>query len=66
MQCHHQRFYDAFPGEIGVPWWENAMPYVKKHGSEECWDCHQPEFCVACHVTGTKAKPGTTFNGWSD
>ncbi len=66
MQCHPKRFYDAFPDELGVPWWESAMPFVKRNGADRCWECHQPEFCVACHTTGTKAQPGTTFVGWPD
>ena len=66
MQCHHKRFYDAFPDELSVPWWESAMTFVKRNGADRCWECHQPEFCVACHTTGTKAKPGTTFVGWPD
>ncbi len=65
MQCHHDRFYKAYP-ELGVPWLENAMPFVKKHGSDQCWTCHLPEFCVNCHTTGMKAKPGATFVGWPD
>jgi len=66
MQCHHQRLYDAYPEQLGVPWLKSAMPFVDQNGAEGCWECHQPEFCVACHTTGTKAKPGTTFIGWPD
>ncbi len=66
MQCHHKRFYDAFPDQLGVPWWSDAMPFVKRNGADRCWQCHQPEFCVACHTTGTKAIPGTYFVGWPD
>lgn len=66
MQCHHDRFYRKYPDQLGVPWWKNAMPFVKKNGSDQCWKCHMPEFCVACHTTGVKAQPGTTFVGWSE
>lgn len=65
MQCHHDRFYQAYP-YLGTPWVKFAMPFVRANGADKCWKCHQPEFCVACHTTGKKAKPGTTFLGWPD
>ena len=60
MTCHHQEFYDSNPS-LGKPWIDVSMKYVEEKGSTECEKCHRLEFCVACHSTGRKAPPGTTF-----
>lgn len=65
MQCHHKQFYQEFPDELGTPWINYAMKFVKNNGSSGCWQCHLPDFCVACHLTGSKPPPGTTFVGSS-
>ncbi len=61
MTCHHQQFYDNNPN-LGKPWIDVAMNYVKEMGSAECETCHQLEFCETCHTTGSKPAPGSTFN----
>lgn len=60
MTCHHKDYYQRYP-QLGQPWVKAAMPFVKDHGADGCWKCHQPEFCVTCHSTGKKPLPGTTF-----
>ncbi len=62
MACHHKSFYERYP-DIGKPWVEAAMRFVEEAGADECWSCHQPEFCTTCHSTGQKPPPGTTFTG---
>lgn len=66
MRCHHRQFYEEFPDELGQPWIPYAMPFVKRHGSNRCWRCHQPNFCFTCHSTGSKAPPGTAWAGPTD
>lgn len=61
MECHHAQFYKEFPDQLGSPWIDYAMKFVKNNGSSRCWQCHLPDFCVACHTTGQKPPPGKTF-----
>lgn len=60
MTCHHKSFYETNP-DLGGPWVKVSMPYVKQNGAAKCFECHQPEFCVTCHITGSKPPPGKFF-----
>lgn len=64
MRCHHKSFYESNP-TMGTPWLKVAMPFVKANGAAKCFECHQPEFCVTCHITGSKPPPGKFFRSSS-
>lgn len=50
-QCHHGTSM-KFDIDSTVPWRKQHPNAVKQLGAQTCFECHDPTFCAACHVTG--------------
>ncbi len=47
--CHHPE------STAGTPWVEEHFRAVATTGASACFDCHNPTYCAACHVSGPEA-----------
>lgn len=47
--CHHSQ------GEAGIPWLSQHNGAVKREGAGDCFECHDPQYCETCHVSGKEA-----------
>lgn len=47
--CHHPQ------GTPELPWIEQHFNAVKTDGANGCFECHNPRYCSACHVSGPEA-----------
>lgn len=47
--CHHPQ------GDAARPWLLQHNGVVGREGARQCFDCHDPAYCAACHVSGPEA-----------
>ncbi|MBN2247526.1 MAG: NapC/NirT family cytochrome c [Coriobacteriia bacterium] len=47
--CHHPT------STAGTPWVDEHFRAVASTGASACFDCHNPTYCAACHVSGPEA-----------
>lgn len=47
--CHHPQ------GKLGKAWLPQHNGTVLTEGAELCFECHDPQYCETCHVSGKEA-----------
>lgn len=47
--CHHPT------NTAGTPWIDEHFDAVEATGATACFDCHDPQHCATCHVSGAEA-----------
>ena len=47
--CHHPA------STAGTPWVSQHFTAVASDGANACFDCHDPQYCATCHVSGPEA-----------
>lgn len=47
--CHHPQ------GTPGTAWLPQHNGVVRTEGAETCFECHDPQYCETCHVSGKDA-----------